>query len=363
MSALAKWTDDLAGPLRRAAASGSWRRIEEARDGGWLLLADGSDADVDWRLAPEEGGEPVPLDPLADERLPELRRSIREALRRGDRLELLAWRVGSRAVLRVEGVAGARIVKVYHKDRALLARWRSLAPRADGLLRTPAVLSYDPERLRLEIELCPGVSLHRRWLAGEGSAEDGARVAEILRWLAAAPLTAGFPEHGVGDEVRVLEERLPAFERTLAAPPAAAARLVERVTAALHALPAATPVLCHRDLHDKQVLVSSERSTLIDLDLAAAGHPALDVGNLLAHVRLRALKGAPLPWESIARSIAVPARRERGLDGTLGAWTASTLLRLALIYSRRSRRPGLIAELLESAEAALAEGGEWRGIV
>jgi hypothetical protein len=363
MSAPESWTDALAGPLRRAAAAGRWRRIEEARDGGWLLLADEPAADVDWRYIPAAGGDPVPLDPLADERLPELRRSAVESLRRGERIELLAWRVGSRAVLRVESGAGARIVKVYHKDRSLLARWRSLAPSADGRWRTPAVLAWDPERLRLEIELCPGVSLHRRWLAGEGSAADGARVAEILRWLAAAPLPRRFPAHGVEEEVRVLEERLPAFGRTLASPPAAAARLVERVTAALRALPAAPPLYCHRDFHDKQVLLAGERGSLIDLDLAAAGHPALDVGNMLAHVRLRALKGAPLPWVPLARAIAQEARRDRGLEGVLGAWTASPLLRLALIYSRRAHRPGLIAALLASAGAALAEGDEWRGIV
>jgi len=357
------WTDALADPLRRVAAAGRWRRIEEARDGGWLFLGDDSPADVDWRHLAAEGAEPLPLDPLADERLPELRRSIAEALRGSERLELLAWRVGSRAVLRLEGAAGTRVVKVYHKDRSLLARWRSLAPTLDGRWRAPAVLAWDPERLRLEIEHCPGVSLYRRWLAGEGSADDGARVAELLRWLAAAPLPRGFPTHGVEDEARVLEERLPVFERTLAAPPPAAAPLVERVVAALRALPAARPIYSHRDFHDKQVLLDRERGALIDLDLAAAAHPALDVGNLLAHVRLRALKGAPLPWYPLARAIADEARRDRGFEGALGVWTASPLLRLALIYSRRTHRPGLIAALLASAEAALVRGGEWRGIL
>jgi Ser/Thr protein kinase RdoA (MazF antagonist) len=161
----------------------------------------------------------------------------------------------------------------------------------------------------------------------------------------------------------VLAERLPTFQRTLAAPPAAAALLAERVTTALRALPTVPPVLCHRDFYDKQVLLDRERGTLIDLDLAATGHPALDVGNWLAHARLRALKGAPLPWSALARAIAAEARRDRGIDGALGAWTASPLLRLALIYSRRARRPGLIAALLDSAEAALAQGGEWQGIL
>ncbi|MGA1781458.1 MAG: phosphotransferase, partial [Planctomycetota bacterium] len=123
------------------------------------------------------------------------------------------------------------------------------------------------------------------------------------------------------------------------------------------------PVLCHRDFHDKQILIDGDRGTLIDMDLAAAGHPALDVGNILAHLRLRELKGAELRWQEVASPIAVHATRDRGIEDSLPIWTASTLLRLALIYARRFRRPGLIEALLDSTEAALDRSGEWEGLL
>ena len=50
-------------------------------------------------------------------------------------------------------------------------------------------------------------------------------------------------------------------------------------------------VLLHRDLHDKQLLWDGTLLALIDLDTAAYGEAALDLGNLLAHLELRAVQG------------------------------------------------------------------------
>ncbi len=172
-----------------------------------------------------------------------------------------------------------------------------------------------------------------------------------------------FPAHPISEEIRVLAERVPVFLRTLENPSPRAEPLFERVRAELEGLPEVEPVLCHRDFHDKQVLIDGDRGTLIDLDLAAAGHPALDVGNILAHLRLRRLKGADLDWRTVARPIAERAKVDRGIDDSLRAWTASTLLRLALFYARRYRKPGVIDALLDSTEAALEGTGEWEGIL
>ena len=357
------WTDTLVEPIRSATAAGRWVRIEEARQGGWILLSDLGPGDVDWWHLPTEGSDLASLDPLGDDRLPELHRTVVEALRRGDRLELLAWRVGSRAILRLDRDDETRMVKVYRKDRQVLPRWELLTRRPDPQWRVPRVFDWKPKRRRLEIEFCPGTSLNRRWLTGAGRPEDGDRVADLLRWLAETELPEDFPVHPIEEEIRVLEERVPVFLRTLRDPSPRAVPLAERVVAALRGLPEVAPVLCHRDFHDKQVLLDGDRGTLIDLDLAAAAHPALDVGNIIAHLRLRALKGAELPWAEIAAPIAARARSDRGLDESLGVWTASTLMRLALIYARRFRRPGLIESLLDSTEAALEGDGEWQGIL
>ncbi len=357
------WTEGLKEPLKCATRGGRWVRIEEHRGGGWILLSDEGAGDVDWWHLPEENGTLTPLDPLDDARLPELRRTVTEALRRSDKIELLAWRVGSRAIFRFDGDGGPRMAKVYRKDRDVLRRWELLANTDSDEWSVPRVLDWKPKRKRLEIEFCAGTSLNARWLGGSADPEDGARVARLLAWLQETPMPADFPAHPISEEIRVLSERVPVFYRTLENPSPRATPLFERVRAELEALPEVEPVLCHRDFHDKQVLIDGDRGTLIDLDLAAAGHPALDVGNILAHLRLRQLKGADLNWAVVARPIAERAKLDRGIEDSLRAWTASTLMRLALIYARRYRKPGLIDALLDSTEAALDGTGEWEGIL
>jgi Ser/Thr protein kinase RdoA (MazF antagonist) len=51
----------------------------------------------------------------------------------------------------------------------------------------------------------------------------------------------------------------------------------------------ACSTVVHRDLYEEQVLVG-ERIGLIDLDDAALGPAELDIGNLLAHLQLLALR-------------------------------------------------------------------------
>jgi len=360
---MSSWTDELSEPLRGAGTQGRWCRIEEARAGGWILLSDAGAGDVDWWHLSESATELSPLDPLDDRRLPELRQSLTEALRRSDRIELLAWRVGSRAIFRLEGSEGARLVKVYRKDRQTIRRWQCL-PSDSVPWRVPKVLDWDASRKRLEIEFCAGESLNSRWLAGHGDPSDGKRVGQLLSWLSKTTIPSNFPVHSIEDEIKILVERLPVFERVLANPPPRAAQLVDRVASSLRALPNTELVLCHRDFHDKQILIDGEQGVLIDLDLAAGGHPALDVGNIIAHCRLRQLKGASLDWLPIATHIANTARRERNLtNSSLRTWTASTLMRLALIYSRRFRHEGLIDALLDSTEYALDGAGEWKGVL
>ncbi len=54
----------------------------------------------------------------------------------------------------------------------------------------------------------------------------------------------------------------------------------------------------HRDFYQDQILFSENRTTLVDLDLVAMGHPALDVGNFLAHLTEHSIRnfGHPDQW-------------------------------------------------------------------
>lgn len=352
------WTDTLAEPLSTAAGHGEWQLINEARGGGWLLLPAEPDSGNRWHHLAEDSLELRPISPFDDSRLKGFTPTVAHFLARGDSVDLLAWRVGKRAVLRIRGDDGDRIAKVYRKDRQILDRWSAFGAGSPSDWRTPRVYGWHVRTRCLTVEYCRGESLNKRWLGGLGLAEDGDRIAGLLAWIATRPLPESLPEHGPEDEIPTLQRRLETFERTLRMPPSRARKLVETVSAALLSTPSAR-VLCHRDLHDKQILLHPDGNRLIDLDLASFGPPALDPANILAHVHLRWLKGADLPWEEIAGRIAVAALRDRGARETLPVWTASTLLRLALIYSRRRRESGLLEQLMDATEAALHTRGYW----
>jgi streptomycin 6-kinase len=44
------------------------------------------------------------------------------------------------------------------------------------------------------------------------------------------------------------------------------------------------PTPIHRDFYHDQIMFANGRTYLVDLDLVSLGHPALDVGNFLAHL-------------------------------------------------------------------------------
>lgn len=356
------WTDSLAEPLRAIAAGRNWRQIQESRDGGWLLLADDLGGDAAWYLADGVNARPRPLSPLEDRKLPAVRRLVSQWLRTGRSVELLAWRVGQRAVFRVRDARGSKIHKVYRHDRSTLLRWTAVEGTVHDRWRTPRVLKWDAGLRCLTVEDCPGQSLNGRWTRGEGLASDGERIADLLYWLAEVRVGAPFPRHSAEDEIAILASRLEVYERTLRTPSLAAVRLTRTVMGRLADTEHGEERFCHRDLHDKQILLGADRDYLIDLDLAAVGPGALDVGNILAHLRLRALTGPRFDWREIAGRIAARAVSARSIQRSLPVWTAAALTRLLLIYVRRRRAPGLLEQLTESALGALERAGEWRTI-
>jgi aminoglycoside phosphotransferase (APT) family kinase protein len=112
------------------------------------------------------------------------------------------------------------------------------------------------------------------------------------------------------------------------------------------------PTVVHRDLYEEQVLVA-ELIGLIDLDDAALGPPELDVGNLVAHVDLLALR-TRLDLTAGTDALLEGYRRTGpALEAPLLArCRALTLLRLACIHENSSLVEGAGAPLA----AALAGG-------
>lgn len=122
-----------------------------------------------------------------------------------------------------------------------------------------------------------------------------------------------------------------------------------------------TPV--HRDFYDKQLLIGKERTTLIDADTLALSDPALDVGNFLAHLFLRASQHPPLSEQikqgrqAFTEEYRAKALRAQNFWRRASWWEAASLLRLGCLYALRPRWKHLALPLLERAEKILIQLG------
>lgn len=110
-----------------------------------------------------------------------------------------------------------------------------------------------------------------------------------------------------------------------------------QVAGELAVRPDATRSLLHRDLHDKQLLWDGSTLSVLDLDTAAYGEGALDLGNLLAHVHLRQLQG--VVSEGLSTRLDAMLRDFADTHGVserrLATYARATAIRLACLYAFR----------------------------
>ena len=165
------------------------------------------------------------------------------------------------------------------------------------------------------------------------------------------------PEHDAHAEATVLTRWLELAELFDALPELPRFRaVVEKTAHDLVAGPADRPLVLHRDLHDKQLLWDGITLGLLDLDTAARGEAALDLGNLWAHVELRHAQGS-LGAQERDRILdlllgdlagALPATPER-----VAAYHRAARLRLAYVYAFRPQSaswlPHWVEETLRSS--------------
>jgi Ser/Thr protein kinase RdoA (MazF antagonist) len=256
-------------------------------------------------------------------------------------LEELKLKHGRRRTLRAVGPRRRVIVKAYRSERAALvaARVRALAP-GPSEPEVPHVLHEDPELRLVVLSEIIGPPLRDALLAG--SVAECARAGAALgRWhsfwrgVAPPPLRP----HSTERELEILFDWADRTEPTVATH-------VRREASALSGeWPIATVV--HRDLYEEQIILGP-RVGLIDLDDAALGPAELDVGNLLAHLELLALRSG-LDLRAGERAIldgyaAAPAPLDVAL---LERCRRLTLLRLACIHG--------VPELINRAERTWEE--------
>jgi phosphotransferase family enzyme len=164
--------------------------------------------------------------------------------------------------------------------------------------------------------------------------------------------------HTMGDEVRILRERLSVLAETW---PHWALR-IQRMLSASERLAASVPApaaaAIHRDFYPDQVIVAGDRLYLIDFDLYCSGDAALDIGNFLGHLIEQALrtKGDPAGYAALEEVLAEGfyALAGPGVRSAVEAYRDLTLMRhIQLSTLLEDRRP-LTPLLLELCEARLA---------
>ncbi|MGH3033320.1 MAG: phosphotransferase family protein [Gaiellaceae bacterium] len=262
-------------------------------------------------------------------------------------LEELKHKPGRRTTSRAVGARRSAIVKVYASERApiVAARLGALAagPSEPNL---PEVLLCVPDLHLVALSEVPGVPLREALVDGDlgTCARAGAVLGAWHRAWQGRSLDALVP-HTAERELEILGSRIDG-----ASPEVAAA-----VRGALPAVAEGAwgyPTVVHRDLYEEQVLVD-ERIGLIDLDDAALGPPELDVGNLVAHVDLLALRTERDQTAGTDALLEGYRRTGPALDPSLLArCRALTLLRLACIHENISLLDGAGAPLA----AALGRG-------
>lgn len=117
------------------------------------------------------------------------------------------------------------------------------------------------------------------------------RIAALAHKLHCTPISTR-KRHTLADELGILRDRLPQVSRLH---PQWQPR-IEWVLAQCESLAGRYPVALnlttgiHRDFYSDQVLVEGDRLWLVDLDLFCQGHPALDIGNFIAHLIEQSLR-------------------------------------------------------------------------
>jgi aminoglycoside phosphotransferase (APT) family kinase protein len=220
-----------------------------------------------------------------------------------------------------------------------IAGSRACGPAVD----LPEPIAYLPSlKLLLQREV-RGTGARERLLGGDETVAE--RVAEALHALHCSGIELE-RQHSLDDELGALHARVTATFAAGSRSPAhtCLARLENALDGRLDWR--FRPI--HRDIYHDQVLVTRRGLGLLDFDDAAMSEPAVDVANVLAHLRLLALE-EPSRAAALAAPSAAFVGRYQKLDAALDPLLlrlleSATLLRLACIHAQLSEE--LVAESL-----------------
>ncbi|MEZ5659918.1 MAG: phosphotransferase [Burkholderiaceae bacterium] len=256
---------------------------------------------------------------------------------------LCAHRLGKRAVLRFErGTDAGRECRF-----ARLAPVTHEGPRNSFDLHTRihAALTRDARQKALQVpdpimfDEAMGVALYGALpgrMAGDADLAAPARVDAAMCALntlsnlsdVAAPVRASRAEL---DLLADWQERLDRFKPGLAA---SFGRQVGRLRTDFERLAPQPDAPCHRDLHEGQIMVTTDGTGLLDFDTFCLSDPDIDAGNLLAHLRWRErlcadgdLRASTQLVHRLVQSFG-PSRA-----GRIAFWSRVSMLRICAIHA------------------------------
>lgn len=289
-----------------------------------------------------------------------------------ERPEILGYRFGKRCTLlyRLGAPEGAGIPplelnvigKTHHDDRGRSV-FESLRKLWDwstsgGVARTPVIsrpLCYLPHYRTYFQEVTKGFQLSRIKVR-ELRQDLLPRIAELLAAFHASGVAvdASYSPH---DELSLLEKvcaYLPVLRPDLGARARVLLTSLERWGEEIR-IHEYQPHITHRDFYDKQIIVGTDGMYLIDLDTVAMSDQALDVGNFLAHISLRALQhgetGEEMAHDAHLFTSAYSAHNPHVERVRIVFYCAAALLRLACLYAYRPTWRRVVVRLLDECEA------------
>lgn len=209
----------------------------------------------------------------------------------------LSYRVGRRATIayarRTPGRSAKKLVgKTYCDERGeRLLRLHGeldtvLAASTNGRVCVPKPVGYISD---LRLALFAWVRRKQTDRSAGCPIDRAEAAADALAALHSVEVE-GLRDFGVADECKIIQRWHAALGSVDVEAAEATRELVEALLNCADAVRPSPGRTLHRDFYDRQLICDGETITLLDLDTLACGEPCIDLGNLLAHLYLSALR-------------------------------------------------------------------------
>jgi hypothetical protein len=271
-----------------------------------------------------------------------------------DDYSIISYRPKRRIVLETVDPQKGNIIKAYKKRIAALAAEKhaiALSACQSGGFDVPELLQVGVG----DDYLCMVKRTGQAPDITTDAVSTWATIAACLRHFQEAPVSRALQVFDIAQELAVLDDRARRLRLCMPVLPRHWQEGRERLQELASILPPAVNGLAHRDLHDRQFIVSGKTITLLDFDLLCIADVALDAANLLAHMKLRTMQGnqgsgvSGLSDCSEVFLQALGRQDEAGFEQRLLFYQASTFFRLALLYALRPRWTHLTEPLIAEA--------------